>query len=276
MLNELSERRRVNTFFTNEQSIFNGVQKGFVNVGKGNLTFVRRDMVTVGRLPVVFARVFDSAYTGESDFSAGWRISIAEIIKVNSDGSLTYTDDSLSVSEFSNTNDTFSLSVPHPSDVKNLTATSDGFLLTFRNQWVKRFVLEDDVARLVEVTDNNGNSLTLSYGTESRLSNVSGQNGHFVSIFRNANGQVTEITDDQGRSVSYSYNNKGELATVTDLGGNSWDYKYAKAQITQVIDPEGNRAASITYHQDGRVKRTKIRHEKHTYLVQWKYNNGHQ
>lgn len=49
MLNELSERRRVNTFFVNEQSISNGVQKGFVNVGTGNLTFIRHDLVTVGR-----------------------------------------------------------------------------------------------------------------------------------------------------------------------------------------------------------------------------------
>ena len=44
MLNELTERRQINTFFTNEQSLMYGLQTSFVNVGKGNLTFVRRDL----------------------------------------------------------------------------------------------------------------------------------------------------------------------------------------------------------------------------------------
>jgi hypothetical protein len=37
------------------------VQVGYVNVGRGNLTFVRRDLVTVGRIPLVLARVYDSS-----------------------------------------------------------------------------------------------------------------------------------------------------------------------------------------------------------------------
>ena len=264
-LNELSERRRVNTFFRNEQSIFNGVQKGYVNVGKGNLTFVRRDLVTVGRVPVVIARVFDSSYTGEYDFSPGWRISLAETIRVNSDGSLTYIDESLSVTNYTNINGDFTAIPAHLSDVKTVTTNSDGFLLTLRNQWSKRFVFLGDVARLVEVTDNNGNQLVLTYGPQHRLSHVEGQNGRFVSITRNSLGQVTDITDDVGRSVSYSYNYKGELAVVTDLGGNNWEYKYANDRLHQIIDPKGNRAASINYHQNGKVRRTRIRQKKHTY-----------
>lgn len=191
--------------------------------------------------------------------------SIAETIRINGDGSLPYTDDSLTVSHFSNMSGAFRSSPAHPSDIKTLVATSDGFLVTLRNQWTKRFALFGDVARLVEVSDNNGNTLVLTYGPDHRLSNIEGQNGRFISIFRNTMGQVTEITDDQGRSVSYSYNNQGELAVVSDLGGNDWEYRYANRQLHQVVDPEGNRAALISYHQDGRVKHTKIRHEKHSY-----------
>lgn len=138
-------------------------------------------------------------------------------------------------------------------DVKTLVATADGFLVTLRNQWTKRFELLGDVARLVEVSDNNGNRLNLTYGPQYRLANIIGQNGRYISISRNALGQVTEIIDDQNRSVSYRYNNKGELAVVTDLGGNDWTYKYANGQLHQVVDPKGNRAALISYHQDGRV-----------------------
>ena len=39
-LAEFSERRRLNTFFKNEQSPFYGVQIGYTNVREGNLTFL--------------------------------------------------------------------------------------------------------------------------------------------------------------------------------------------------------------------------------------------
>ena len=54
---EFSSRARANVYFPNPQSISNGVQFNFVNVGAGNLTFLRRDMVASGRIPLVLARV---------------------------------------------------------------------------------------------------------------------------------------------------------------------------------------------------------------------------
>lgn len=95
-LNELSDRRRLNTFFPNEQSVFYGVPIRYVNSSRGNLTFVRRDMVTVGRIPIVLARVYDSSLQSGSDFGPGWRLSLAETIARSSDGTLSYVDDSAS------------------------------------------------------------------------------------------------------------------------------------------------------------------------------------
>lgn len=43
LLNELTERRGINTFFTNQQLLSYGLQKGYVNTSKGNVTFIRRD-----------------------------------------------------------------------------------------------------------------------------------------------------------------------------------------------------------------------------------------
>ena len=43
-LSEFSARRRLTTFFANEQSPFYGAQINFVNVGKGNFTFLNRDL----------------------------------------------------------------------------------------------------------------------------------------------------------------------------------------------------------------------------------------
>lgn len=266
MLNELTERRRVNTFFYNEQSVFYGLPKGYVNVGRGNLTFIRRDLVTVGRIPVVFARVFDSSQPGTADFSAGWRISITETITANADGSLAYDDDTYSTTIFTQAGSAYSVTPDQPSDVASLKATANGFLITLRNQWTKRFLNLGGVARLIEVTDNNGNQLTLHYDADHRLAEISGQNGRKISITRNDNGQIAQIVDDQGRTVSYTYNNQDQLERVTDLGGNVWIYKYANDQLHQVIDPNGNQAVQITYHEDGQVERTRIRHEKLNYV----------
>jgi hypothetical protein len=58
-------------YFVNPQSIFRGVQLNFVNVGEGNLTFLRRDMVASGRIPVILARVYDSSSNGTADFGPG-------------------------------------------------------------------------------------------------------------------------------------------------------------------------------------------------------------
>src|SRR5260370_8404621 len=79
---EFSSRARANVYFPNPQSIFNGVQVSFINVGTGNLTFLRRDMVASGRIPIVLARVYDSSSNGSVEFGLGWRLSAAETISL--------------------------------------------------------------------------------------------------------------------------------------------------------------------------------------------------
>src|SRR5688572_17108425 len=81
IVNELSNRRRLTTFFANEQSPFHGVQINYVNVGRGNLTFLNRDLVRLDRIPIVAGRVYDSRLEGESDFGAGWKLSVVEVIR---------------------------------------------------------------------------------------------------------------------------------------------------------------------------------------------------
>src|SRR5712692_492179 len=82
---EFSSRARANVYFPNPQAIFRGVQFNFVNVGAGNLTFLRRDMVASGRIPLVLARVYDSSSDGTVDFGPGWRFSAAETVSPGED-----------------------------------------------------------------------------------------------------------------------------------------------------------------------------------------------
>ena len=47
-LNGSSDRLRLNSILPNEQSLFHGAPIRYLNSSRGNLTFVRRDLVSVG------------------------------------------------------------------------------------------------------------------------------------------------------------------------------------------------------------------------------------
>ena len=64
---ELDLRRRVNVLHRNPQSILDGLHVGHVNVGAGNLTFRRCDIVARADGPVVFAQVYDSRIEANAD-----------------------------------------------------------------------------------------------------------------------------------------------------------------------------------------------------------------
>ncbi len=63
LVKETELRRRVNVLYPNSQSIFDGLQVGYVSVRHGNLTFRRRDIVS-GINPLArIVRVYDSSPT---------------------------------------------------------------------------------------------------------------------------------------------------------------------------------------------------------------------
>ena len=101
LLNEVSSRRQSSRFFAVEKpAITLGLSKHFVNVGSGQLSFQIRDLVTVGRRPLVLARIYDSSLVGGADFGDGWQLSLAETIEVLDDGTLLYRDDTATLNRF--------------------------------------------------------------------------------------------------------------------------------------------------------------------------------
>lgn len=76
-LSELSARRRVTTLLENRQSAFHGVQENFVNTSVGNLTFLVRDLVRVGGMPIVMGRVYDSTISAAHDGGGRFRSGLA-------------------------------------------------------------------------------------------------------------------------------------------------------------------------------------------------------
>lgn len=92
LLEEVGVRRRVNVLHANPQSLFDGLQIGFVSVGTGNLTFLRRDVVVRKRGPLVFGRIYDGTIEANADLGKGWRLSLLEEVHVATDGTITYID----------------------------------------------------------------------------------------------------------------------------------------------------------------------------------------
>jgi len=124
-LNELSNRRRVNTFFPNEQSAFYGLQFRYVNSSRGNLTFVRRDLVTVGRIPIVAGRVYDSMSRIDEGFGPGWRLSLAETISETAEGMLSYIDDSGAQTVLVRRDSSYVTRVPGPTAIVSAEVKDD-------------------------------------------------------------------------------------------------------------------------------------------------------
>lgn len=253
-VNEFTERRRLKTYFANEQSIFYGVQVGHVNVGRGNLTFGRRDLVEVGRLPLVVARVYDSSLNAGQDFGKGWHLSAAETIKIESDRSITLMTESATPVRFTVSGNGFIQVKPFPTDIADLRQVNPKhFQARLRTGFLKEFTLIGNLYRLTRVQDRNGNSVILEY-RDGKLARIRGQNKRSINIERGRAGRIASIKDENGRRVSYEYNETGKLTKVTDLGDNPWRYEYNETgQLSRAVNPLGHTDMAVIYGERGMV-----------------------
>jgi YD repeat-containing protein len=257
-VSELSSRARANVYFANPQSIFRGVQVNFVNVGTGNLTFLRRDLVASGRIPLVFARVYDSSGKGSVDFGPGWTVSAAESITVADSKAHLLTENGSTIDFVKVDESAFTLEKEYPSDYMDLRLVDASTLETkLRTGFTKQFQLIGDAFRLVKVTDRNGNEVRLSYnnGLLNKIENAN----HSITILRNAKGRILSAQDDQNRSVQFAYDAQGRLIEVDDLGGNAWTYNYnGDGKLKAAKDPLQRLNFGVFFHDDGRVRRLQL------------------
>lgn len=255
---EFSSRARANVYFPNLQSIFNGVQVGFVNVGTGNLTFLRRDTVASGRIPIVLARVYDSSGAGSTELGSGWRFSATEAISVGSGKAHLLTESDSVIDFVTNDGKTFQLEKDYPSDYTTLVMTApDTFQAALRTGFHKEFTFIAGEFRLTKVVDRNGNALRLSYqgSTLSRLENAN----HWIALTADKTGHIVSAKDDQQRTVSYAYDGQGRLTEVDDLGGQAWRYSYTEnGRLQAATDPLQRQNLSVLFDDAGRVQRLQL------------------
>ncbi|MXW21171.1 MAG: RHS repeat protein [Gammaproteobacteria bacterium] len=292
LVKETELRRRVNVLFPNPQSIFDGLQAGYVGVRNGNLTFRRRDIVA-GHSLAIFSRVYDSRIQYTRDFGPGWRLAWAEEITAG-DGGLIYTDGtgarhvfrlasrretgnlpeallSDMAIHFGTNGSRESAKVPSNSEIYTAypatpqfaatTITITGSLAVLHNGIVTRIFKQhldttgapgERVFLLSQVNTSN-QTMMLSY-RDGLIDAVSDPNGPVFSITRNRLGRVLSAQDHSGRSVSFAYDSNGRLTEAWDIGGNAWTYEYSPhGKLARVIGPNGKDVLRVTYDLMGRV-----------------------
>ncbi len=255
-LNEFSERRRSNVYFENPQSIFSGVHLHYVNVGKGNFTFQRRDLVAVGRIPLIVARVYDSSRSDGGDFGPGWRLAAAQRIEIDSNGDLTHWDDAGVPRRWIAQGDSFRPLLDEPNSIEGIRLRpEDRIEVRLRPGLRQVFAPIAGTHRLTRVEDRNGNALDFDFRND-LLSRIRGSNGRQIKLERNESGRIIAAVDSQGRRVEYRYDDSGRLSEVVDLGGNSWGYRYDESdRLVRAVDPLGSNDFLLNYDAQGKVIR---------------------
>ena len=256
---ELDLRRRVNVLHPNPQSIFDGLHVGHVNVGAGNLTFRRRDIVARADGPVVFARVYDSRIEANADLGPGWRLSLAEELRLEGDQAI-YTDRSGARHRFRKDGDAHVADPPTPRHAgTTLTVAEKKAVLLERDGAKRVFLRASETAPFLlrRVVSAGGRKLLFAH-EDGLLRSVSHDGAMVFEIRRRADGRVREVADAHGRFVEYSYTVDGRLKDVYDIAGNLWWHEYDEdGRLAEALGANRRPYLRVRYDAAGRVARTR-------------------
>lgn len=287
LVKETELRRRVNVLFPNPQSLFDGLQVGYVGVRHGNLTFRRRDLVA-GTNPLArFARVYDSRFRQGRDFGPGWRLSFDEELTFTREG-LVYREGSGARHSFRRTapgatgsamqsgqsawaaggEDSARGAFPAPGIYTAVPSTPRHESTTVEVAGALAVVHTRGETRLFERGAGNGQTrntyrlarivsgdrqILLSY-RNGRIETVSDGDGLLFAVTRDSRGRIVSVQDRWGREAMYGYDSTGRLVETRDVAGNTWRYEYgAHGALTRAAGPNGRDILRIRYNSAGRV-----------------------
>jgi len=253
---ELNSRKRLNNFFTNEQAQSYGVQVNYVNVGTGNLTFIRRDLVRADRIPIVFGRVYDSRIRENADFGPGWKITVQESLERTRNGYL-YTDASNTAHRL----------VDVKGVLRPVTLGDEAIQGVIKSKHIelrvsgfkKVFEKKGKLYLLKSIGDQFKNGIKFKY-KHGRLVRIASTHGRFIELKRDSSGRVIAASDDIGRTVSYSYDHTGRLSLVSSVG--QWQIAYDDQHyLLQITDPRDEVVLRATFDLVGKAISVQVLHE---------------
>lgn len=131
-------------------------------------------------------------------------------------------------------------------DHRILRRLSDGsFELVEKDQTIWHFTPD---FLLDQISNANGNKLTLSYDQNRLLASISDNAGQKFLFDYDPSGHIVQVTDHLGRKVSFKYDKVGNLNQHTDIAGHITKYEYdSEHRLSRIVYPDGS---SQYYHYD--------------------------
>ncbi|MGC5365353.1 putative T7SS-secreted protein [Streptomyces sp. DT24] len=218
-----------------------------VDLASGRMFLPQTDVVLPGVLPLAFTRRVESGYTAGRFFGPSWSSTVDERLEIDATGVIHVTDDGLLIT------------YPHPapglptrpeSGTSRSTLSRDeagDYTVTDREtRLTKHFVGppgtepgDDGDAWLVQVTDSNGNTITLDRADDGTPLALVHSGGYFLAL-TTADGHVTALalrgTDDGPDDRDIGRPARPVMA-----------YGYTDGDLTEVIKPSG---ATLTFTYD--------------------------
>ena len=220
-----------------------------VNTELGNYTYSKTDFTLLGRgLPLQFARFYNSMDPLDGPLGFGWRHSyMIEVMEgVDGDITLTWGDGRQDFYRLLSTGEYI-----HWDGVTEGTMVKSAGSFSFQKSDGTSYAF-DSQGRCVSITDQNGESILLSY-TGDDLTGISQSNGRDLALSYSSD-HLTMVTDHTGRSVEYTYDASGNLETFTNSRGKTWTFSYdVNHRLLTITDPLSNVMVTNQYDDSGKV-----------------------
>ena len=139
--------------------------------------------------------------------------------------------------------------VTEPGVFERFSSNSSGFVLETIDKVFYHF---DSTGKLLAISDNNNNQITLNYAGN-QLVSLTDTVGRTIS-FSYTNGFISQIEDPLGRIYHYTYSGNHLMGFVDANNGNTtYGYDVTGGWLTRVTDPDGVVFVENTYDPEGRV-----------------------
>jgi RHS repeat-associated protein len=236
-------------------------------VKQGNFVNAANDLtIRTSGLPLAVSRFYDSARPVDGPAGVGWTFNLPTrlfyAVYTQSTPGTFGREANVSMPDgsryrFKENPDGLTFSPPS-GRYETLVKNTDGSFDLTPQRTRQRYHLSPTGA-LMSMSDDNGNTLGLTYDGSGRLQRVADASGsgRSVSFYYGADGRVSAVQDSAGRQVQYFYDNSGLLTSVVDAAGRRTSYAYVQAGtgplLARVSDGFGRALSEISYGPDCHV-----------------------
>lgn len=237
------------------RSVFEGMPVNFVNTATGDLTFQVSDLKLEGPQPIEFARIYDSARTEDTGLGRGWSFLFDDRIKINGNTAVMTTGSGMAINfRREGGAKRFVLSNPEPIPHQEFTIGARGEIVEKVGDFVRVYRKIGPTYRLVEVANQDGKKIVISFNARGELRKVATDAGTALKIEWSGgkHRRITGVTDNTGRQVNFTQS-EGLLRSVTDPVGARWTYSYEAGLLKGAHDPLNRTLLRAQYNQSGRV-----------------------